>query len=432
MREQILSETLLLSVIETYNLFPEMIAGPIEDRIGRMRANITVDLQGKDLFRISFTGRDPQTVQNVTNRLAQMFINETYGDRQKSAQATTEFLAERLAEVKTQLDEQEQKVADFKRQHIGMLPEQMEGNQRTLDRLQSQLQSVGEQIASAEDRKVLLETQMAQLQGELMAAGSGELVTKQAQLENLQAQLTQLKQTLTDEHPDVIDLKNKISQLQSEIGSHESVDGHKYRVTAVNRGLFDRLQQTSLEIRSLQKQRGAALGQISSLTSRVGRAPSVEQELSVFERDLDKLRESYQDLQKKHMEAKQSEALESQQKGRQFKVVDEARFPERPYSPNRQMLVGGSLLVGLLIGLMAIFITEHLDHSIRDDDDLAAFANQTVLTIIPRFKMEGDQIRRTNFIKMGIAAAALVGGAILVVILIKMIFGVNIFSLLRN
>jgi protein tyrosine kinase modulator len=431
-REQILSETLLLSVIDTYNLYPGMADGPTEDRIGAMRSSIRVDLQGKDLFRISYIGRDPLTVQNVTNRLAQMFINETYGDRAKSAQATTEFLADRLKEVKTQLDGQEQQVAEFKRKHIGFLPEQMEANQRALDRLQSQMQSLGEQIAGAEDRKVLLETQMAQLQGELMAQGSGELVTKQQQLEALEAQMEQLRQTLTDEHPDVKALKLKINQLRSEIGSNRSVGGREYHVTAVNRPLFQRLQQTTLEINSLRKSYGSIAGQIGSLTGRVGASPAVEQELSVLERDLEKLRETYQDLQKKHMEAQQSEALENQQKGRQFKVVDEARFPERPYKPNRPMLVGGAVMIGIMLGFVAIFVNEHMDHSIRDEDDLTELSGSTVLATIPRFSMETDQVRKANILKLAIGSAAVVGLVLLVLVMLNLVFDVNLLSFLKG
>ncbi|NLH49987.1 MAG: hypothetical protein GX444_15510 [Myxococcales bacterium] len=431
-REQILSETLLLNVIQTYELFPEMANGPTEDRIGRMRSNIKITVNGKDMFAISYTGDDPLTVQNVTNRLAQMFISETYGDRQKAATATAEFLAQQLNEIKEQLDKQEQKVAAFKREHIGALPEQMEANQRTLDRLQAQLQSLGEQMAAAEDRKVLLETQMAQVQGQLMAAGSGQIVTMQDQLEQLQAQLTQMEQTLTAEHPDVKELKSKIAKLKSDIGSDQTVDGKQYHVNSVNRMMFERLQQTTLEIRSMEKQRGSIMGQVAELTNRVSGSPAVEQELSVLERDLTKLRETYQDLQKKHMEAKQSEELESQQKGRQFKIIDEARFPEKPYSPNRPRLVALSFTLGLIIGLIAIFVAEHLDHSFRDDDDLSRFANQSVLATIPRFTLEADQIRRAGIIKIVLAVAAALGFLLTLFLILKIGFGFNPFALLKK
>jgi len=429
-REQILSETLLLNVIRTHNLYPEMANSPTEELLGRIKANINIRVSAKNAFQISFTGQDPMIVQSVTNHLAQSFIDETVGDRQKSALATADFLAEQLEEIKGQLDEQEEKVAAFKRKHIGMLPEQMEANQRTLDRMQQQLQSLGEQINDAENRKVMLESQMAQLQGDLMATGSGELMTMQDQLESLQAQLNQLLQTLTPEHPDVKSLKEKIKTLQGSIGSDQTVGGRQYRVTSLNRGLFERLKQTTRQIQGLERQRSSVLAQINRITGRVAEAPAVEQEMSLLVRDLEKLRETYKDLQKKHMEAQQAAALEAQQKGRQFKIIDEARFPEKPYKPNRTRLVALSFVLGLFIGVFAIFIAEHIDHSIRDDDDLAQFSGKVVLATVPRFTLEEDERRRSNYIKLGIAVAAAFGFLLLLYVIIKVGFGVDLLRVL--
>ena len=431
-REQILSQTLLLNVIQSFGLYPEMANRPTEELVGRMRSNVEIIVSSKNSFQIAFTGTDPLVVQSVTNRLAQAFIDETVGDRQKSAKATAEFLAQQLAEVKEKLDEQEKKVAEYKRQNIGMLPEQMEANQRNLDRLQQEVQSLGEQLAAAEDRKVVLETQMAQLQGTVMASGGGQMVTLQEQLETLQGQLKQLLQTLTPEHPDVKATQAKIEQLKSEIGSDQTVDGHQYRVTSVNRGLFERLQQTSLMIRSLNKQLAGVQGQIGASTSRVSMAPAVEEGLNVLMRDFDKLRETYQDLQKKHMEAQQAMALEAQQKGRQFKIIDEARFPEKPYKPNRPRLVALAFLVSLFLGIIAIFITEHMDHSFRDDEDLALFTGKPVLATIPRFTLEADERQRDKMVKLLITVAAAIGAIILIYVILKVGFGVNPLKLIHK
>jgi uncharacterized protein involved in exopolysaccharide biosynthesis len=277
-----------------------------------------------------------------------------------------------------------------------------------------------------------MEAQLAQLQGTLMASGSGQLVTQQDQVEQLEAQLKQLKTTLTDEHPDVKDVQEKIARLRENIGTEKTVDGRQYRVNTVTRPLFDQLMNTAREITSLRKLQGSIMGQIGNLNARLANSPEVEQELSVLMRDLDKMRETYKDLQKKHMEAKQAETLEAQQQGRQFKIVDEARFPERPYKPNRIRLVALALTLGLMLGFVAMFVAEHLDHSFRDDEELASFTSKNVLAIIPRFTMEVDQIRRTNTIKLAIGAASALGFLLLLFIVLRFGFGFNPFTLLRQ
>jgi polysaccharide chain length determinant protein (PEP-CTERM system associated) len=345
----------------------------------------------------------------------------------RSSRTTSEFLEQQMGELKTQLDAAEKKVAEFKSAHIGTLPEEMESNQRNLDRLQRDLSSVSEQVTAAEDRRVLLETQMAKLQGELFASGSGDMVTLEQQIESLDAQLNQALQTLTPEHPDVKALKAKIAQLRAQMGTQEMVGGRQYRVNAVNRALFEQLQATIRNIQSLNAQRGHIQGQIAALNGRVSLSPQVEQELSALTRDYDKLREAYQDLQKKHMEAQQAAELEAQQKGRQFKIIDPARFPEKPYKPNRPRLVALAMVIGLFLGLMAIFVTEHLDHSFRDDEDLARFAGKPVLTTIPRFSLQSDAERRTRLFRLGLAAVAAGGFLLLLVVILRFGFGIHLW-----
>ena len=426
-REQVLSESLLLNVIRSYGLYPAMANRPTEELIAVMRANVQVEQHGKNAFTISFTGTDPMVVQAVTNRLAQLFIDETVGDRVRSSKTTSEFLQQQLAELKTQLDAAEKKVADFKSTHIGTLPEEMDSNQSNLDRLHRDLTSINEQITAAEDRKVLLETQMAKLQGELFSSGSGDMVTLEQQIESLEAQLNQALQTLTPEHPDVKALKAKIAQLKAQVGTQVTVGGHSYRVNAVNRALYEQLQATSRTINGLYAQRASIQGQIGGLNARVNLSPQVQQELSALTRDYDKLREAYQDLQKKHLEAQQAAELEAQQKGRQFKIIDPARFPEKPYKPNRPQLVGLAMVIGLFLGLLAIFVTEHMDHSFRDDDELSRFTGKPVLTIIPRFSLKSDEERRARMFRLGLAAGAALGFLLLLFLILRFGFGVKLW-----
>ena len=64
-------------------------------------------------------------------------------------------------------------------------------------------------------------------------------------------------------------------------------------------------------------------------------------------RDYSTLQEQYTDLLRKSEESKIAVNLERRQIGEQFKVIDGARLPERPISPDRLRIN----LMGLLAGL---------------------------------------------------------------------------------
>ena len=99
-----------------------------------------------------------------------------------------------------------------------------------------------------------------------------------------------------------------------------------------------------------RKQEDARLqGLMGSYTNRLDAVPALESELTELTRDYATLQEQYTTLLRKSEESKIAVNLERRQIGEQFKVIDGARLPERPISPNRVQIN----LMGLLAGLGA-------------------------------------------------------------------------------
>ena len=74
---------------------------------------------------------------------------------------------------------------------------------------------------------------------------------------------------------------------------------------------------------------------MSDYQRRVDAVPGHESELTGLMRDYDTLQKIYADLLAKKENSQISANLERQQVGEQFKVLDPARLPEKPFSPNR-------------------------------------------------------------------------------------------------
>lgn len=181
--QQIMSRTNLESIIRDFNLNAPKepgIKGKILNKIGLsnssgpvmeslvegMKENVDVNVHGRrrgggDAFSISFIGKDPEVTMQITNALATMFINENLKIREQYAEGTTDFILGELEKAKRELESQEKALSDFKTKHMGSLPEQLNANLRTLDRLQLELQSVRGSIKNTKDRKSLLEVQYA-------------------------------------------------------------------------------------------------------------------------------------------------------------------------------------------------------------------------------------------------------------------------------
>jgi capsular exopolysaccharide synthesis family protein len=66
------------------------------------------------------------------------------------------------------------------------------------------------------------------------------------------------------------------------------------------------------------------------------------------------------------------------------RVVDDATIPQAPYKPRILMNLALASVVGLLLGIGSIFVTEQLDDRIQSPREVEAFVGLQVLAAIPR------------------------------------------------
>ena len=118
-------------------------------------------------------------------------------------------------------------------------------------------------------------------------------------------------------------------------------------------------------------------------SGRVQAAPALESQLTELSRDYNTLQESYTVLLKKSEESKMAVNLERRQIGEQFKVIDGARLPEKPVSPDRVRINLLGILGGLAFGLGLVALLEYRDTSFKSDDDIVTTLALPVLAVIP-------------------------------------------------
>mgnify|MGYP006266510177 CR=1 FL=1 len=144
------------------------------------------------------------------------------------------------------------------------------------------------------------------------------------------------------------------------------------------------LAATDLEIKRLKDEEARTKTKIAEYQIRLENIPVREMAMANLARDYQNTKEAYQSLLKKNQEAQQAENLERRQKGEQFKVIDPARIPEKPFSPNipRNLLMG--FLLGMGLGFGMAFFREQMDLSFKDAEDLEATLGFKVLANIPK------------------------------------------------
>ncbi|NPV03118.1 MAG: hypothetical protein HPY67_00065 [Syntrophaceae bacterium] len=387
--QEIMSRTRLEAVIDELKLFPE--ESKKMDRealVAMMRQNIKVEIpqrasENVGYFAVKYTSKDPVMAAAVANKISSLFIEENLKQREQQAVGTSEFLSNELKTTKEKLEAQGKELADYKRKHLGELPEQRDTNIRLLEQLQQLYQRNEESLRAAQDRQLLIGRQMRELENPSAQPAEGASGTRsrgsfETQLDDMKKNLAELQSRYTDRHPDVVTLKRKIAEMEKRKEVFNIKNDPRYRELANN------MTATEMEIRRLQEESGKLRAQIGQYRARIEGATVREQQMSSLVQEYENTKRLYESLLKKSEEAQQAENLERRQKGEQFRVVDPARVPDKPFQPDIPKILLMGLIAGLACGLGGIFAREQIDRSFHDPEDVEATLGLKVLANIPK------------------------------------------------
>src|SRR6185437_16434082 len=148
-----------------------------------------------------------------------LFINENLEIRQQQSEGTTKFLQSQLDEARQSLNTQEEKIREFKGQHLQELPTQQASNLQILAGLQSQLQNEQDALGAAQQQHVYLQTLLNQYRSLQAPTGpSGDtqigLPAIDKELDRLKSELADLTSRYTERHPDVRKVKEQITATE--------------------------------------------------------------------------------------------------------------------------------------------------------------------------------------------------------------------------
>jgi uncharacterized protein involved in exopolysaccharide biosynthesis len=298
--QMILSRSRLEELIMRFDLYPDLRKrAPMGEVVEQMRKDIQPELKWAEqrggmrttvAFAVSYRGRDPDRVAQVTNTLASFYIDENVRFRERQAAETAEVLWNQLQEVRRRLDQQEQRGASAK-----------------------------------------------QKDGSDPSGSPGTLVGRIAELKQ---ELATLRSQYNDRYPDVNRIRDEIVALERQLAQEIAKEGKK----------------------AIQEQ----------------------------VRDYKTMRELYDSLLKRYVDARLAENMEQHRQGEEFRILDPAVVPEYPAAPNRIRLVLFGLILSVMAAMGAVVLAEQADSSFHTVDDLRAFTRVPVLVSIPRIVAASD------------------------------------------
>jgi uncharacterized protein involved in exopolysaccharide biosynthesis len=486
--QRVMTTENLLRVIQRYDLYPRLRSRePREVLLDRMRKDINFQMISADVidprqgiatkaniaFTISYDSDSPEIASRVANELVSLYLDENVKTRRQLSAEAEKFLEGEANDLTKTMEEQQDAIAKFKKEHVNTLPEMAAINSNLLTRAQDELRDIDTQLRSYSQQATYLDAQLAQLSpSSQVYTSTGERVLSPAdrlkflrteyarmsgiygpthpdvvrtkreidsleqsvgqvnssndlhrQLADAQTQLAAAQQRYSADHPDVVRLKHQVDALTKDIANLPSKPPVPAAVTPDNPAYIQvksETDATAAERASLVKKRAELQARIGELENRIASSPSVERDYSTLMREYENEQLRYREIRQKQMGAKSAQDLEDEKKGERFTLIDPPLPPEQPASPNRWFLAGFGLVLALVSGLGTVQLLETFDRSVRGRRDLEMLLKVPPLAILPRMLTLKDRALRRRHRRQALVAACAMG--ILAVILVHFFF----------
>jgi polysaccharide chain length determinant protein (PEP-CTERM system associated) len=399
--QKIIGTTRLLELINKFNLYADIKkTKPIEEVVAKMRKDIkfaTINADVKDprsgqaaqatiAFSVSYDGKAPAVVQQITNELSSLYLSENLQVRQKQSTGTARFMEDEMNSVQTELAVIDSKIAAYKQRNLNTLPELNQLNLQMLDNLDRDVRQASEQLRSLREKE-------SYLQSELSSIPTDSANQDKTRLNELRVRLVDLKSRLSDKHPDVIKTKSEIAELTKQMRgtSRETPESKPDNPSFIN--LQSQLASTQADIASVKRQLADYTLKREGYRKRIEASPRVEEGYKAMISERNSLQAKNDDLSRKFMEARVANGLEKEQMGERFTLIEAARLPERPISPNIPAIILIGFVLGIGAGVGAAALKENSDGSVYSIDELMRVTKVSVLGAVPEIVTDVDRTK---------------------------------------
>jgi len=387
-REIVFSPSVLESAAKEMKIY-HGVSGKLPAQVlDEIKTDINIKLDGEHTFQLAYDGLDRYDAMNVTNKLAELVVQEASASHEQKDEAAESVINDQLSRLKKSLERQGQQLQDYKAQVAHALPDHIDYNLRQAQELQFRNESLATKIAEEEAKRTAIQKQIGDLEakGVLDQPIVSEKTPAETKLDELRIAESELETRYTPDHPDVIKAKRQIAELEREIASQprkkRSEPSPTYLKYLELRSELDGIRQRVDAYKQDQKNLSAEIAKVSGV---IEATPQHERVIEDMRREYDVGESQFHELLNKQLDSKLAQGLASAGSGITLSIIESAALPTAPYSPQRGRLLLMGLVAGLGLGVALTFVLEQNDTTFGTVDDFQAFTALPILGVIPNF-----------------------------------------------
>jgi uncharacterized protein involved in exopolysaccharide biosynthesis len=357
-----------------------------------------------DLIEMKYTGGQPELAQKVVSTLRDNYIQRTRAAARDMQQQAQQFFSDEVEKrrnlavrMQAELNQVVISQPEVDPRRPDWLHERLLAENLALEQLNREKQEILTDIQARRD--YLMQIDEHQAKGNLPARAFATQVIDSPQRRSIQAQISRIEGELTDArivrrmkdtHPHVDGLIKKLEQLSMQLeqvgqeiasssvepeGNSGPWDHERNRIEMELKTFQGKLEQVELAVAARQTAKDRLDGQKSTVFER-------QQAHMLRQHELENVKAELNIWRSKLEEINRVMAAENVDRGVRFTTIEECRLPIRPNSPKLQatlLLSGG---VGLALAIVAVFLRELFDRSLRSPERVSQLLGIPVLETI--------------------------------------------------
>ena len=333
-----------------------------------------------DILEIISNSADPQEAANMSNLLAELYIQDTLERARKEYKAARVFLESQIKDVKEKYYKALLAKKDFMiRESTVDLQTETRNLLDYISDLKNEYRDNEISLAEAEENIKLIEKKIAG-KGYISSTLIDDLETR---LNELMIDIAGKSVEITEEHPDIVQLNKQIDVIKNILQKKADIvlGSEDVPVTPVYEDLIRDLKNAYLNKKIGEVKRNLLKHYMEKAKNELIKVPYK----STTQSQIDLSLSVYQDTYRKLLEYLTQVGVAESITLSNIRLIEPATTPDEPDFPKKILNYALGIFMGLFWALFLAFLVEYVDNTIKTPEDLKDY-NFTLLGSIPKFK----------------------------------------------
>ena len=409
--------------------------GEQDDLVERLMKGIEIrGTQGVNLYSVAYRDKEPERAKRVVQAMVSIFVESGLGASRKDTDSAKTFLTEQIKSFESKLEAAETRLKEFRLRNLAMQSGDGKDSTQRLAEMSAQLEAARLQLKEAENSRDAARQQLTQERSVATNSASSGPAQEAAfpvatpeldgRIEGHKRSLDSLLQRFTDQHPDVINTRRLLKDLEEQKRKEVQELRRAAMAAAAAQGVGSPGPNSSLAAQELGRALAASEVQVAGLKARVTEftsrymaareamktAPQIEAEAAQLNRDYNITKKNYDDLVARRQSAVMTGELDVASGMAEFRLVDPPRVTPQPVTPNRVALNVLVLAASLGVGLVFSLGASQLRPTFSDAEELRQKTGMPLLGVVTMLTTDDDRRRqRMGLYRYVLASGGLVG-----------------------